>query len=116
MGSALPRAWRSRRSPYSIIDCVARSDAFAGARRRVERDDCLARRDGDAYTGERVADLERGPHRSLGVVLVRDGRAEHRHHGVADVLLERPAEPLELLAHPRDLRPDRGAHVLRIAL
>ena len=46
--------------------------------------------------GDRVADRERRPDRALGVVLVRDRRAEDRHHRVADELLDRPAVPLEL--------------------
>ena len=33
--------------------------------------------------------LEAGPDGALGVVLVGGGRAPHRHHGVADELLDR---------------------------
>ena len=50
---------------------------------------------------QRVADRERGADGALRVVLVRDGRAEDRHHGVADELLDRAAEALELRAHAR---------------
>ena len=46
--------------------------------------------------GDRVADRERRADRALGVVLVRDRRAEQRHHRVADELLHRAAVALEL--------------------
>ena len=45
---------------------------------------------------ERVAYRQCGPHCSLGIVFVRDGCTEHRHHRVADELLNGPSEPLEL--------------------
>ena len=51
-----------------------------------------------------VADRERGAHRPLGIVLVRDRRAEERHHRVADELLDRAAVALELGAQPRVVR------------
>ena len=38
---------------------------------------------------------ERRPDRSFGVVTVRDRGAEHRHDGVADVLLDRTAVGLD---------------------
>ncbi len=40
---------------------------------------------------DRLDDLRRGAHGPEGVVLVQAGDAEDRHHGVADVLLDRPA-------------------------
>ena len=43
---------------------------------------------------------EAGPHGALGVVLVRDGRAEDGHHVVADVLVHGAAVALDLLAEP----------------
>ena len=43
---------------------------------------------------------EPGAHRALGVVLVRDRRAEDRHHVVADVLVDGAAVALDLLAEP----------------
>ena len=62
---------------------LAGHDAGAGAQRR--RADLVAeRRDG-------VDQLQRRPDGALGVVLVRDRRAPHRHHRVADELLDRPA-------------------------
>ena len=61
-----------------------------------------------------VADGERRSHCALGVVLVRDRGAEHRHHRVADELLHRAAEALELVAQPRVVRPEQRAHLLGI--
>ena len=45
-----------------------------------------------------VADRERRADGALGIVLVRDRRAEERHHRVADELLDRAAVALELRA------------------
>ena len=45
---------------------------------------------------DRGRDPQRAQQRPLRVVLVRDGRAEDRHDGVADELLRRAAEPLDL--------------------
>ncbi len=63
----------------------------------------------------RLQHSEACPHGPLGVVLVRDWRAEHRHHGIADELLDRAAEPLDLLAQPPVIRPDPRPHILRIS-
>ena len=52
-----------------------------------------------AELGQRVLHLLRCPHGSERVVLVHGGDAEHRHHLVADELLDRPAVPLDDLAH-----------------
>ena len=87
--------------------------------RASERDERLAGRDADpdlelALLGERVADRERRAHRALGVVLVRDRRAEHRHDGVADELLDRAAEALELRADARVVRLEQPPHVLGV--
>ena len=50
----------------------------------------------------------RRAHGALGIVLVRDGRAEERHDGVADELLDRAPEALELVAHALVV-PERSA-------
>ena len=59
---------------------------------------------------------ERRPHRPLRVVLVRHGGAEHRHHGVADELLDRATVGLELVPHARVVRGEQRAHVFRVEL
>ena len=98
------------------VDDVAGRDPLARPRCRGERDDRFARCQGDANSGQGVADREGGADRALGIVLVRHRRTEHGHHCVADVLLERAAVALELLAHSCDLRTDGRAHVFGIAL
>ena len=65
---------------------------------------CTAIRTSTSRLGERVADRERRAHRPLGIVLVRDRRAEDGHDGVADELLDRAAVPLELAADRRVVR------------
>ena len=52
-----------------------------------------------AVRRERVANRERSAHGAFRIVLVRDRRAEDRHDRVADELLDRAAEALELGAH-----------------
>jgi hypothetical protein len=47
-----------------------------------------------AVLGKLLPDRKRSPHSALRVVLVRDRRAEDRHDGIADELLDRTAEPL----------------------
>jgi len=53
--------------------------------------------DGDAHLEALLegggADCKRCPDGALGVVLVRDGGAEERHHRVANELLDRAAAP-----------------------
>ena len=83
---------------------VAIPSPVPGVRR--EGDDGLAGGDGRPH-GElelfllvqlvdRVEDAESRADGALGVVLVRDRRAEDRHHRVADELLDRAAEALDL--------------------
>ena len=55
-----------------------------------------------------------GPDGALRVVLVRDGRAEDGHHRVADELLDRAAEALELRAHARVVGLEKAPHVLGV--
>ena len=108
-----------RLQPRGGVDDVARGHALARLGPRVERDERLAGRDADAdlelaLLRERVADRERGADGSLGVVLVRDRRAEDRHHRVADELLDRAAEALELGANARVVGLEQRAHVLGV--
>ena len=48
-----------------------------------------------------VDQVERGPDRAFRVVLVGNGCSPHRHHGIADELLDRPAISLD--ERPGDL-------------
>ena len=54
-----------------------------------------ARRERGVELGHRGDEVERSAHRALGVVLVRDRRPPHRHHRVADELLDRAAVALD---------------------
>ncbi len=111
--------------PRRGVHDVTGDDALAELRSSAERDHRLAGVDPDPHLeaeariglvqlGDRLEDPEAGPHRSLRVVLVRHGRTEHRHHRVADELLDRAAEPLDLLAEPGVIRAHPRPHVLGI--
>ena len=66
--------------------------------------------------GDRLGDAERGPHRALGVVLVRHGSPEHGHDRVADELLDRAPEALDLPLEAGVIGGERGAYVLGIGV
>ena len=97
--------------PGGGVDGDAGDDRLAG--RRIERRDGLAGVDPGAdlhgdpvrplearvQLDEPVANRERRAKRAGGIVLVRVRHAEHRHHRVADVLLDGPALRLDLAAH-----------------
>jgi hypothetical protein len=87
--------------PGGGVDDVAGDHRLAELRPGSERRDRLARVDRDpdlevelrvgvVEVVDRVADRERGAHRSLRVVAERDGRAEDGHDRVADELLDMP--------------------------
>ena len=74
----------------------------AGPRPQVGRAHLLAER------VDRADQVEGGAHRPLGVVLLGDGRAPHRHHRVADELLDGAAVAVD--QRPADARSSaRGA-------
>ena len=76
-----------------LLQARCRVDREPGRERRLGlvRED-LARLDPDAHLeaelADRLDDPERGAHRPLRVVLVRERHAERRHHGVAGELLD----------------------------
>src|SRR5262249_34515724 len=107
--------------PCSGVDDVAGCHRLSLARTGVEADQRLTGVDTDAplelgglLLAGPVANRERRAHRTLGVVLVRDGRAEERHHRIADELLHRPAVALELAPYMRVVRIEKRADVLWI--
>jgi hypothetical protein len=61
-----------------------------------------------------VADGERRAHGALGVVLVRQRRAEDGHHRVADELLHRAAPLLELFAQTLVIRAENRLDILGV--
>ena len=82
---------------------LAGQDPGPGLHRRPERPD-------------RVDELEPGPHRPLGVVLVGDRRAPDGHDGVADELLDRPAVAGDHLAGDLEVAGQGVADLLGVAL
>ena len=87
---------------------LAGQDAGAGLQRRSAPTSAPSAVD-------RVDQLERGPDGALGVVLVRDGCPPHRHHGVADELLDDAAVALDRLASGVEVPGHQVAHLLGVA-
>ena len=65
--------------------------------------------------GQRLVHSQRGPHRALGVVLVRDRRPEERHDLVADDLVEVAAEVDDVGDQRLETGVDQAFHLLGIA-
>ena len=64
---------------------------------------------------DRRDEVERGAHRALGVVLLRDRCAPHGHHRVADELLDGSAVALDQPAGALEVARQQVAHVLGVA-
>ena len=107
------------------VDDVAGRHSLSAAGVGPEHDQRLAGVDADAHVQveaglllvqpvDRGADRERRADRPLGIVLVGHRRAEERHDGVADELLDRPAVVLELVAQERVVRRQGAADVLDV--
>ncbi len=83
------------------VTTPTRSDRSGSARRLPQR--------------RHLADqVEPRADRPLGVVLVGDRDAPHRHHRVADELLDRPAVATHDRARPREVGAQQLAHVLGV--
>ena len=102
---------RGRLQPGGRVDDVARHDPLAELGASAELDDRLAAVDPDPHAQvevglcriqivDRLEHAQTGPNRPFGIVLVRHRGAEHRHHGVADELLDRAAEALDFRPNP----------------
>src|SRR3954466_668698 len=103
--------------PRGGVDDVAGHHCVALAGLRSERDERLTGVDGGAdleFLPARVADGERRTHGALGVVLVRDRRAEDGHHRIPDELLDGAPEALELGTKLRVVSRERRADVLGV--
>ena len=107
------------------VDDVAGRDSLALLRARTECDHRLAGVDADPHlqlepglplvqVGDRLQDAQAGADRPLGIVLVRYRCTEDGHHRVADELLDRAAEALDLAAEASVVGPDPRAHVLGV--
>ena len=66
-------------------------------------------------SGERLLHPQRGAHGPLGVVLVGDRRAEQGDDGVADDLVDLPAEGVDVGDEPLEAAVDEVLHLLGIA-
>ena len=91
-----------------------RHDGLAGVDRRPGRE--VESRPLTVQVLERGEDAESSTHRSFGIVAVGYRRAEHRHDGVADELLEDPAVPLDLRLCSCEIGLEALPDVLRIGL
>ena len=113
------RSDRGRRlETCRCVDDIAGHHRLAVIRPRRQLDDRLSRVDCDAdlqpvLLGP-VADGQRCTHRSLRIVPVRRGRAEHAHHGVSDELLHSPAEALQPRPHLLVVGGQEGSDVLGV--
>ena len=100
------------------VDDVPGGHALACIRLCIELHKRLAGRDPhtqlEPLVDRELADGERGPYGTLGIVLVRDGRAEERHHRVADELLHRAAVALELRSNAGVVGTENRCHVLGV--
>jgi hypothetical protein len=94
------------------VDRVTGHESLLGA------GDDLAGHDADpaceAELGQRVAHLGGGPHRPQGIVLVQRRRAEHRHHGVPDELLDGAAVRLDDALHPLEVAGEHDPQPLGV--
>jgi hypothetical protein len=106
------------------VDRVAGEEALARARRDAEPDEDLARVDADPeperclaqgrHVGCVLADPERGPDRTFGVVLVGRRHPEHAEDRVADELLDHPAVRLDMVACHRGVGGEHAVDVFRV--
>jgi hypothetical protein len=66
------------------------------------------------HTPNVIAERDRRPDRAFGIVLMRDGHAEHRHEPIAHDLRDRASELLDRALKLRHGRPEEGVDLLRI--
>jgi hypothetical protein len=103
------------------VDDVAGRHPLPSQGTGAERDQRLAGVDRDPQLQlfvlqDPVANRKRGVQCTLRIVLMRDRRAEQRHHCVADELLDGAAEALELRTQPLVVRSEQRPYVLGIHL
>jgi len=116
--------WGEIGQPGGHVDRVAEDGEPARLARggdhdlaRVDARVDLGEADAGTEPGQRpgvVADGERGPDGSLGVVLVRGGDAEHRHEPITHHVRDGTAVVLDDLAHGVQARPDEGVDLLGV--
>ena len=110
---------RRRLESCRRVDDVTGDDALAELGASVERDDGLAGVDGcsrlEAELSHCAEDRDPAAYAPLRVVLMRNRRTEDGHHCVADELLDRAAEPLDLCLRTAVIRLQAGAHIFGIS-
>jgi hypothetical protein len=67
---------------------------------------------GSVQVLNRLQDSQARPYRPLRVVFVGDGRTEHGHDGIADELLHRPAQALDLAPQVGVVETKPSDHIL----
>jgi hypothetical protein len=104
--------------PRGGIDEIAGDHSLAlgtDRHRRLAGEDAGARSQAAAKSGDRVDELEPGPHRSLGVVFLRGRRSPYRHHRVADELLHVSAVAADHGSSRVEVAGEQLAHLLGVA-
>ena len=117
VGQDVARAGR-RLQPRRSVHHVARHHSLVGradADRRFAGDDTGPRVEVVAEGADRVDHLEARPNSTLRVILVRDRCPPHRHHRIADELLDRPAVARDRLAGGLEIPALQGTHLLGVA-
>ena len=71
--------------------------------------------DAGGCSRDRLLHAQRGAHRPLGVVLVGHRRAEQGDDGVADDLVDPPAEGGDVVHQPLEAAVDEVLHLLGVA-
>ena len=100
------------------VDQVARDHALVGG---AEGHGGLAGQDPHTSAqplvelADGVHDLQRGPHRALGIILIGALGAPGRHHSIADELLHLPAVTLDHGARGLEVTSQRLTHELRVS-
>ena len=97
-----------------VADRADDDRAGVDADAQLELDAALGERHAALRRGERVADRQRGADRALGRVLVRDRRAEERHHAVAGELVDDALEAVDLAEAELDVLLEQLAVLLGV--
>ena len=111
---------KPRREIHRLADDGVRAVTRAPqpARHHLARCDADVHRERPAHLGlerrHRGMNLKRSPDRALRLVAVRDRRAEHCHHRVADVLVDCPAAAFDDVVYGLEVTPEHSMYFLGI--
>ena len=115
LAAACTRAAVFTASPATMPSPVAPGVTATSPVTTPARSGQSGRADLDAERRDRGDEVERSPHGALGVALGRDRRAPHRHHRVADELLDHAAVPVDHRARGVEVARQQFADLLRVA-